>query len=291
MDKERLGELLTHYLGKYNFKNYGAKLFYLDLKDSIIILEVSSYNGACELYLNLIIKECHPEINKITKSILKDDMLIDTFTYNKLLYHTPKGYRWDFLDIDEKKFEKTIDRFYKENIKKFEEDVITGIEHFNKLYYKIDRGHQIQLYKDSAEKIGHTEFAGFRGHDYLLSDCYRLVNEYMVDSMFVKPNTEKYIMENVIKNVPKELKGKELAKWCNEKCKEIFIAKNKWRSFGWLSIFPFVDGKPLKFYGTKRENNKAIQIYINEETNDLYHCVITDRSNSLDVKYEIYKVN
>ena len=290
MEKSRLSELLIHHLGKYNFKNYGDRLFYLDLKDSIVILEKSFYYGGAQLYLSLIIKECHPEITKITRSVLKDEMLIDTHTYNLLLYYTSKGYRWDFLDIDEKKFEKTIDRFYKENIKNFEQNVVAGIVHFNKLYYKIDRGHQIRLYKDSAEKIGHMELAGFRGHDYLLSDRYRLVNEYKVDSMFVKPNTEKYIMENVIKNIPTELKGKELTKWCNEKCKDIFIAKNKQRNFGWLSIFPFVDGKPLKYYGTKKENKKSIIIYINEDTNEIYHCVITDQSNPLDVKYEIYKL-
>ena len=43
MDKELLGELLIRSLAKYNFKNYGKKLFYLDLKDSIIILEQLTY--------------------------------------------------------------------------------------------------------------------------------------------------------------------------------------------------------------------------------------------------------
>ena len=117
MEKELLGELLIHSLKKYNFKNFGSKLFYLELKDSIIILEQTNYRGCAEMYLNFIIKECHPEISKITKIILKDDLLIDNHTVNKLLYYTPNGYRWDFYDIGEKDFEKTIDEFYNEALK------------------------------------------------------------------------------------------------------------------------------------------------------------------------------
>ena len=45
MDKETLGQLLIDSLAKYNFKNYGSKLFYLELKDSIIILEQIFHNG------------------------------------------------------------------------------------------------------------------------------------------------------------------------------------------------------------------------------------------------------
>ena len=71
MDKELLGELLIKSLAKYNFKNYGKKLFYLDLKDSIIILEQLTYMTCAELYINFIIKECHPEICKITKKNFK----------------------------------------------------------------------------------------------------------------------------------------------------------------------------------------------------------------------------
>ena len=56
MDNKLLGELLTIHLGKYGFKDYGGKLFYLDLPDSIVILEQLCYNGAAELHLGLIIK-------------------------------------------------------------------------------------------------------------------------------------------------------------------------------------------------------------------------------------------
>ncbi len=157
MEKELLGELLIHSLKKYNFKNFGSKLFYLELEDSIIILEQTNYRGCAEMYLSIIIKECHPEINKITKNILKDDLLLDNHTANKLLYNTPNGYRWDFYDIDEVDFEKKIDEFYKESIKPFEMGYMNGIEHYNELYYKIAYGHQIRLYKDSAEKIGHPD--------------------------------------------------------------------------------------------------------------------------------------
>ena len=52
---------------------------------------------------------------------------------------------------------------YNENIKSFETDYMSGIEHYNELYCKIAYGHQIRLYKDSAEKIGHPELAYFRG--------------------------------------------------------------------------------------------------------------------------------
>jgi len=78
MDKEMLGRLLIDSLNKYNFKNYGSKLFYLELIDSIIILEQFFHNGGAEMYLNIIIKECHPEISKITKNILKDNLLLDS---------------------------------------------------------------------------------------------------------------------------------------------------------------------------------------------------------------------
>ena len=101
---------------KYNFKNYGSKLFYLELKDSIVILKQVFCNGSAELYLSIIIKECHPEINKITKNTIEDVMLIDTHTSNKLFYNTPDGYEWDFMGIDIEKFENTIDGFYNENI-------------------------------------------------------------------------------------------------------------------------------------------------------------------------------
>ncbi len=123
-----------------------------------------------------------------------------------------------------------------------------------------------------------------------MSDYYYLTYKCNIDLRFVNSNTEKYIIENVIKNSPEDLKGKELAKWRNERCKEIFVAKKMWRSFGWGITFPFVDEKPLKFYGTDIKDRKAVQVYINEETGELYHCRVTDKSNPDDVKYEIYKV-
>ena len=291
MEKEMLGELLIHALKKYNFKNYGSKLFYLELEDSIIILEQTNYRGCAEMYLSIIIKECHPEISKITKIILKDDLLIDNHTVNKLLYYTPNGYRWDFYDIGEKDFEKTIDEFYNENIKSFETDYMSGIEHYNELYYKIAYGHQIRLYKDSAEKIGHPELGSNRGHDFLLSDYYYLTYKCKIDLSFVNSNTEKYIIENVIKQSPKDLTGKELSKWRNERCKEILIAKKMWHRFGCGMTFPFIDGKPLKFYGTDIKDKKAVEVYINEETGELYHCRrTTNRFDDQNIQYELYKV-
>ena len=56
MDKETFSKLFAHTLKKYNFKNYGSTLFYLDLKDAIIILKQILHNGGAEFYLKLIIK-------------------------------------------------------------------------------------------------------------------------------------------------------------------------------------------------------------------------------------------
>ena len=290
MDKDTLGVLLTKSLAKYNFKNYGSKLFYLELQDSILILEQLVYNSVAELYLSLIIKECHPEIQKITKSILKDNMLIDNATYNKLQYRTSCGYRMDFYDIPIDTFEKTIDELYHVSIEPFERNYVDGIVAYNALPYNTMYGHQIQIFKDSAIKIGHMEFAAYRGHDWFLSDYYRLAYEYKVDTRFLNDRTEKYIMENVIPNIPDGLKGTALSKWCNERCKEIFISKKRWRNFDCHLIFPFVDGKPLKFYGTGSKDGKQIEIYINEETDEIYHCLILEKSKGFDKKYEMYRV-
>ena len=287
MDKVTLGKLLIQYLEKYNFKNYGTNLYYLELKDSIIILERVFHNGGAEMYLNIIIKECHPEIRKITKSVLKDNLLLDS-TGGKLFYKTATDFHWDFYDINVDEFETTIDEFYHINIKPFETSYLAGIEHYNELYYKIFPG--IKLYKDIAEKIGHPELAHFRGHEWFLSDYYYLVFKCNIDSRFVCSNTEKYIIENVINKSPDGLKGKDLTKWRNERCKEMLIAKRMWRSFGYGILFPLIDEKPLKFYGTDIENGKAISIFINEKTGEFYHCRITDKSNPNDVKYEVYKV-
>lgn len=290
MEKELLGKLLIASLKKHNFKNYGSQLFYLELKDSIVILKQVFYNLGAELYLNIIIKECHPEISKITKSVLTDVMLLDTLDTDKLFYKTSDIYNWNFFDIAVDEFENTIDEFYNESIKPFETSYMNGIEHYNELHYKVFYGHQLLLYKDSAEKIGHPELAHTLGHDYFLSDFYYLVIKCNIDLRFVNSNTEKYIIDNVINKSPDGLKGKELNKWRNERCKEIFIAKRMWRRFGWDLTFPFVDGKPLKLYDTGIENRRSIEIYINEETNELYHCVVTDKSDMRNIKYEIYKV-
>ena len=289
MDKETLGKLLIQSLKKYNFKNYGSRLFYIELDDSIVVLEQTYHNGSAEMYLNIIIKECHPELSKITKSVLNDNLLLDT-TGGKLFYKIKTGYHWNFLDIPVDKFESTIDEFYKENILPFETSYLKGIKNYNKLYYKIFYGNQIKLYKDIAEKIGHLELAHFRGHDWFLSDYYYLIFKCNIDSRFVCSNTEKYIIENVIKKSPVDLKGKNLTKWRNERWKEMLIAKRMWHSFGFGIPFPVIDGKPLKFYGTDIENGKSISIFINEEKGEFYHCKITDRTNPTDAQYELYKV-
>ena len=183
MDNKKLGELLSSSLSKYKFKKYGNKLFYLNLKDSIIILNQSTYLGCAELYLDFIIKECHPEIITITKNILKDKMLIDSYDSNKLLYKFLDRYEYNFYNIPENKFDLVIDDFYNEFIKPFEVNLINGIENYNRIAYKELRGFQAKIYKDSAEKIGHKELAAYRGHDWLLSDYYILVNEYIEDKL------------------------------------------------------------------------------------------------------------
>lgn len=289
MDKNTFNELLVRVLERYNFKAYGPKLFYLDLKDSIIVLEQIIYNGCGELYLSLIIKECHPEITKITKKILKDNMLIDTHTYNRLLYKTTNGYRWDFFDIEVNLFEDTIDEVYNEVIKPFETSCLYGLEKFNKLYYEISNGHQLQLYKDSAEKIGHMELSSSKGHDWFLSDYYFLTEKCHIDERFVNSNTEKYIIDNVIKKSPDGLKGKELTKWRNQRCKEIFISKKFKRYFGYGITFPFLNGKPLQFCGTDIIDGKSVEVYINEDTGEVYHCK-RDRSEPNNIKYDLWMV-
>lgn len=55
-------------------------------------------------------------------------------------------------------------------------------------------------------------------------------------------------------------------------------------------ILPFVDGKPLKFDGFTRIDNKEVQFYVDEDENEYYHCTIIDDSDSLDIKYELIKV-
>ena len=286
MDNRTLGELLIKSLSKYGFKNYGSKLFYLELKDSIVILKQLTYLRGAELYLRFIIKECHQEINKITKSILKDKMIIDSYDFNKLLYKTLEGYRWNFYDIPVDEFEFVIGQLYNDLIKPFEIDYINGINNYNKFAYKELYGHQAKIYKDSAKKINCPDLAAYRGHDWLISDRHILVNKYNIDNRFVNSNTEKYIMERVIPNIPDNLKGKEISKWCNEKCKEIFISKKRRRDFGYGIVFPFINGKPLKFDGI----DGTIQIFVNDETGEVYRCKVTDKTDLDNIKYEIHKV-
>ena len=97
------------------------------------------------------------------------------------------------------------------------------------------------LFEDSAQKINHPELASHIGHEWFLSDYYYLVHRCNIDSRFVNSNTEKYIIKNVIEQSPEELKGKDLTKWRNERCKEIFVAKRMWRRFGYGITFPFID--------------------------------------------------
>ena len=286
MDNKVLGELLIKSLNKYGFNNYGSKLFYLEFKDSIVILEQLTYLGCAELYLRFIIKECHPEINKITKSILKDEMIIDSYDFNKLLYKTLEGYRWNFYDIPVDEFEFVIGQLYNDLIKPFEIDYINGINNYNKFAYKKLHGHQAKIYKDTAEKINRPDLAAYRGHDWLISDWYILVNKYNIDNRFVNSNTEKYIMERVIPNIPENLKGKEISKWCNERCKEIFISKKRRRDFGYGIVFPFINGKPLKFDSIDGQ----FQIFVNDETGEVYRCKVTDKTDLDNIKYEIHKV-
>ena len=288
MDKELLGELLIRSLAKYNFKNYGKKLFYLDLKDSIIILEQLTYMSCAELYINFIIKECHPEICKITKKILKDEMLIDNFSTMKLFYD--KGHMFDFYEIYDYEFQNKIDEIYKKYIKPFEKNCIDGVANLVEIMSKDKYGTPYKLYKDAAIKIGHAEWAAIRDHAWIQSDVDILSRKYKIDWYFVYEHTANYIMENIVKKAPKELEGKELTKWCNQRCREIFVTKRKRRDLGYCSmILPFVDGEPLKFDGFTRIYNKEVQFYIDEDKNEYYRCTIIDDS-TIDKKYELIKI-
>jgi hypothetical protein len=295
MDKKELGAYLTNCLGKYNFRSYGPKLFYLELPDSIIVLTQTNYNTAAELYMDIIIKECHPEITKVTKSILKDKMLLDVYARPKLFYrseNTKKVWDFDFYEIPEREFEEKIDEIYNDYIKEFHNGAVNGIRKYN-AFWNENRNFTIELFSDSAMKIGQPDLAGEKGHDWFLSDRYLLLFEYDVDVRFVNKRTERYIMENVISNIPKDLKGKAIAKWCNEQCKEIFLVKGKRFAFGYGVTFPFVDGKPLKYYGCEtKPGEKTKQFYLNEHTNERFYLIITevdknDRDNS---KYELVKI-
>ena len=294
MDNKLLGELLTIHLGKYGFKDYGGKLFYLDLPDSIVILEQLCYNGAAELYLGLIIKVCHPSISKISKALLRDKMIIDSYSYNRLFYPTASGnpFGFDLYDIPEKEFESKIDQMYSQYIESFSRGYLYGIECYNRLYDG-KRHFMFELFRDSAEAIGHPELAADRGHDWLISDQYLLLFKYKVDNRYVNENTASYLMENVIKKAPEELSGKALTKWCNQRCKELLLVSGKRISLGWGILFPFVDGKPLKYCGYEMEpNGRGREVYLNEDTGERFYYIKKklDKNNPCRSEYEIIKV-
>ncbi len=295
MDKKVFGIYLTKTLSKYNFKSYGNKLFYLELNDCIIVLKQITYNMAAELYMRIIIKECHPEITKITKKILEDKMIIDTLASPKLFYRSAKtksGWNYDFYEIPEAEFETKIHEIYENYMKAFLDGVINGIEKYN-TFWTQNPNFTIELFSDSAEKIEHPELAGNRSHDWFLSDRYLLLFEYGVDERFVNKNTERYIMENIINQIPEDLKGKMISKWCNQRCKDIFLAKGKKFFLGWGIIFPFVNGKPLKYCGCEtKPGEKPKQIYLNEETNEMFDYIVTkvDKNNRESIEYDIVKI-
>lgn len=185
---------------------------------------------------------------------------------------------------------------YESFLSGFEKGIVEGITAYNQFYEEDMPSwmkRKMELFKDSAEKIGHTEFAAKRGHDWYLSDEYILLYEYKIDSRFVNHNTARYIMENVIPHIPKELKGKAIAKWCDQRCKDIFLAKGKRFDLGSGLPFPFVDGRPLKYCGPKTDvTGKTILYYSNEDTNEMFAYVLRkanpkDRSKD---EYQILKV-
>ncbi len=298
MDKNTLGIYLLDTLKKYNFKNYGNKLFYLELPECIVVLREANHFLRAELFLNIIIKKCHPEIKKVTKNIVSDKMMLDLWGEPRLLFsfeNSNSGWNCDLLDIPETQFEEKIGEIYNHYILGFQNGVIKGIEHCNDFWKKEQvQDFSIVLFSDSAQIIGRPDWAADRGHDWFLSDRYLLVFEYGVDVRYVNKNTEKYIMQEVIARMPCELKGKARVKWCNERCKEIFLAKNKRFFFGWGIPFPFVDGKPLKYCGCQTKPGiKTKFFYINETTNEKFYLISTVREMcDLDNdKYELVKIN
>lgn len=296
MDNKRLGELLTKYLTKYGFKGYAGKLFYLDLPDSILILEQLCYNAAAELYLKLIIKSCHPEITQISKTLLKNEMMIDNYSYHKLFYSSDKlsrnGLWYDLYDISQGDFESKIDDIYTRYIHKFTEGFLAGIENFNRMYDGQLYG-KFELYRDSAESIGHPELAGFRGHDWLISDQYLLLYKYKIDDRYVNENTASYIMNNVVKQAPEGLSGKALTKWCNQRCRDLFLVSGKRISLGWGILFPIVDGTPLKYCGYEiGPDGRGKEAYLNEDTGERFYYIKRkiDPNFPYCSEYEIVKI-
>ena len=292
MNNKILGILLTKSLNSLGFKNYGQRLFYIEYNECIVILEQLTYNMAAELYLKVIIKQCHPEITKITKAVIIDKMIIDTFSYNRLMYKTSNGLEYDLYNIPLDIFDEKIKEIYDSCIYPFNYGVIEGITKYNE-YIKADKyGFAMDLFIDAAEKIGKPEFAGKKGHEWFLSNEYILLYEYNVDNRFVNANTERYIMENVIKNIPKDLKGKQISKWCNQQCKEIFLMKGKKFFLGWGILFPFVNGKPLKYCGCNVMPPNNYQIYYNEDTKETFHYKrVKDKNAPEGYTFEIVKVD
>ena len=291
MDHKIMLALLKNSLNELGFKNYGQRLFYIEYDECIVVLEQLTYNMTAELYLKLIIKKCHPEITKITKQVISDKMIIDTFSYNRLMYKTSNGLEYDLYNIPLDIFDKKIKEIHDSCIYPFSYGVVEGITKY-KEYVKADKyGFAMDLFIDSAEKIGHPELAGEKGHDWFLTDRYILLFEYEVDERFVNENTERYIMENVVKNIPKDLKGKQISEWCNQRCKEIFLMQGKRFFLGWGILFPFVDGKPLKYCGCNVMPPNNYQIYYNEETKETFHYKrVKDETSQEGYKWEIIKV-
>ena len=115
MDNKKMLALLKNSLRALGFKNYGQRLFYIEYDECFVVLEQFTYNMVAELYLKVIIKQCHSEITKITKKVITDKMIIDTFAYNRLMYKTSNGLEYDLynvpLDIFDKKIKKVIFRY------------------------------------------------------------------------------------------------------------------------------------------------------------------------------------
>lgn len=291
MDNKKMLALLKNSLSALGFKNYGQRLFYIEYDECFVVLEQFTYNMVAELYLKVIIKQCHPEITKITKKVITDKMIIDTFAYNRLMYKTSNGFEYDLYNIPLDIFDKTIKGLYDSCIYPFNHGVVAGVTKYNE-YINADKyGFAMNLFIDSAEKIGHLELAGDKGHEWFLTDRYLLLFEYGVDERFVNENTERYIMENVINNIPQDLKGKQISKWCNQRCKDIFLMQGKRFFLGWGILFPFVNGKPLKYCGCNITPPNNYQIYYNEETKETFHYErVKDENLKEGFKWKIIKV-
>ena len=291
MDNKTLDVLLKSSLTKLGFQSYGAKLFCLDCCDNIVILKQMTYNGVAELYLSVIIKQCHTEVTKITKSVITDRMLIDTYDYNRLTYRTPEGYRYDLYHIPPSEFDSKIKEVYEDLIHPFTNSFAQGIAGYNRYVAENHSNHAMNLFVDSAQQVGMPELAGEHGHDWFLSDRFILLYDYEVDCRYVNANTERYIMENVIANIPAELKGKARTKWCNDQCKELFLKKGKRFTLGHGILFPFVNGKPLKYCGCNIMPPNNYQIYYNEDTGETFHYKRVKRQDdSGEYTFEIVKV-